>query len=532
MVPPTSNRCVPLWGRFEGVFTSTVKYDNESQGVFLQVNFEAPSGAEITVDGFWDGDNTWRVRLCPCEEGEWRYTTACSDRGNDGLHAQTGTFVCTPPRRDTPFARHGPIRVSDNCRYLVHADGTPFFWLADTAWSGPLLSTDEEWDFYLKERLRQRFTAVQWIATQYRAVPHGDRDGRLAYTGRERIAVNPAFFQRLDNKLDAINRAGLLAAPVLLWANPGRNYPDTNPGHALPDDQAILLARYMVARWQANAVVWILNGDGDYEGEKAERWGRIGRGVFGDRPHAPVALHPRSKVFLAKEFENEDWLDIVGYQSGHHDDNDGRRWIVSGPISQEWSNPPPRIIINLEPCYENHVAYQTGQPFTPLAVRRACYWSLMNAPTAGVTYGGHGVWGWDDGSGPPCDHPNTGTPFPWQEALLMPGAEQMAHLADTMTSLHWWKLRPAPELVAMQPGEADTRRFISACRSPDGDLAIIYVPEDRSVELCLDGLPRTLQATWVNPRTGERTPVGPITGIRVQRLQTPDEGDWMFLLES
>lgn len=28
----------------------------------------------------------------------------------------------------------GDLRVSDNGRFLVHADGSPFFYLADTAW--------------------------------------------------------------------------------------------------------------------------------------------------------------------------------------------------------------------------------------------------------------------------------------------------------------------------------------------------------------------------------------------------------------
>ena len=39
----------------------------------------------------------------------------------------------------------------------------------------------------------------------------------------------------------------------------------------------------------------------------------------------------------------------------------------------------------------------------------------------GVSYGGHGVWGWDDGSAPPVAHPNPGVPLPWREALRMPG---------------------------------------------------------------------------------------------------------------
>ncbi len=29
---------------------------------------------------------------------------------------------------------HGPLKVSDNNRFLVHTDGTPFFYLGDTAW--------------------------------------------------------------------------------------------------------------------------------------------------------------------------------------------------------------------------------------------------------------------------------------------------------------------------------------------------------------------------------------------------------------
>ncbi len=33
----------------------------------------------------------------------------------------------------TDFTR-GKLRVSENKRFLVHEDGTPFFWLGDTAW--------------------------------------------------------------------------------------------------------------------------------------------------------------------------------------------------------------------------------------------------------------------------------------------------------------------------------------------------------------------------------------------------------------
>jgi len=58
------------------------------------------------------------------------------------------------------------LRVSDNGRYLVKQDGSPFFYLADTAW-GLFHFNREDVDLYLKTRAAQRFTAVQGIVAHY-----------------------------------------------------------------------------------------------------------------------------------------------------------------------------------------------------------------------------------------------------------------------------------------------------------------------------------------------------------------------------
>src|SRR6185295_9825279 len=120
------------------------------------------------------------------------------DAGNRGLHQQSGTFNTMAPTGKTAFAQHGPIQVAPDGRYFMHADGTPFFWIADTAWNGPLLSSTPDWALYLKERSRQKFNGVQWVTTQFRAAPDGDAKKQLAYTGTDKIVINPAFFQRLD----------------------------------------------------------------------------------------------------------------------------------------------------------------------------------------------------------------------------------------------------------------------------------------------------------------------------------------------
>lgn len=524
---------VPRWGRFEKSFESSVTYSNPAQDAGFQAVFTSPSGETRRVYGFWDGGSTWRVRFAPNQPGKWTYKTYCSDGNNTGLHGQTGELVCEAPSGKTPFSQHGPIRVSSDQRYLMHEDKTPFFWLGDTAWNGALLSTSDEWDLYIKERTRQKFTAVQWVATQFRAAPEGDKNHQLAYTGpTNKIVLNPAFFQRLDEKVDALEKAGLLSAPVMLWAITGGENPGVNPGVALAEEQAILLARYMVARWGANDVIWILGGDGDYRGEKAERWKRIGRAVFGDIPHAPVTLHPGGMQWIWDEFKDEKWYDIVGYQSGHGDDDNTLKWMLDGPSTDYWTHLPHRPFINLEPPYENHIAYQSKKPHTPESVRRAIYWSLLNVPTAGVTYGGHGVWGWDDGTKPPTDHAGTGTPLPWQKALVMPAAEQMKYLHDFFMTNDFWRLRPTPMFVVNQPGAEKPSHYVAAARTDDKDIMVVYVPEDRTIEIKLDSLPPSPNVTWVNPRTGENSPAVAVVTTTTCQFPTPSEGDWILLMRT
>ncbi len=520
------------WERFERIFQSTIRYDNPFQDASLRLELKSPSGRSHTVDGFWDGNQNWRVRFRPDELGEWHYSTVCSDGRNKGLHDQRGVFTCVAGGSSNRFSLHGPVQISPDHRSLAHVDGTPFFWLADTAWNGALLSTPDEWEYYIRERVRQKFSAVQWVATHWRAAPKGDREKQLAYTGGEKITINPAFFQRLDEKVNALDRAGLLNAPVLLWAIGGGQSSQVNPGVSLPEDQAIRLARYMVARWGANNVVWILAGDGDYRGQKASRWKHIGEAVFGGRPHAPVVMHPGGMQWILDDFKDEKWMDVLGYQSGHGDDEKTLRWMLAGPLVTDWKKEPARPFINLEPPYEYHVAYQSRTRITPETVRRAVYWTLLNAPTAGTSYGGHGVWGWDDGTQPPADHAGTGIPLPWKQALLMPAAEQMAHLYAFFNSIDFWRLRPAPQILSAQPGDQKPQRYIAAARADAGDLVVVYVPEDRMVEVRLNGLPPSVDAGWFNPRTGERNPVVAVVNADSVQFATPAEGDWLLLLKT
>ena len=376
----------------------------------------------------------------------------------------------------------------------------------------------------LADRVEKNFTGIQVVMTQWRAA-YGDAEGQTAYTSEgDNLEINPAFFQRLDARLDAINEAGLLAAPVVLW---GLGNPDEVPVPGrLPVDQAVRLARYIVARYQGHHVFWFLGGDDNYERER-DRWLEVGRRVFDYPHHAIATLHPQGMQWHFDPFLGEDWLDVLIYQSGHGDGENNLRWIHSGSPAEKWQI-ANRPVINSEPPYEDHVAYQSREPHPAYNVRRASYWSLLNAPTAGVSYGVHGIWSWETEPAVPLNHDGSGTAKPWNEAMDLPGSEDLGHAAELFMSFDWWELRPDQSLLASQPGGDDPARFVAAARTEDGDTAVLYLPVGGEVTLVPESLQDGLSATWFNPRDGSETPV---ESTESNTYTAPDNQDWVLLLQ-
>ncbi len=522
---------ISKWAKFEQVFASSAAYANPLQEAEMFVTFRSPLGEEMVVPGFWDGGSVWKVRFRPDQPGYWSWETKCTDAGNAGLNGRKGRFLCTARSGSGRFSEHGPIRVHRSGRYLEHEDGTPFFYLGDTSWNGPLKSTDADWAFYLETRAAQGFSAVQWVATQFRAAPDGDILKRVAYSGTNGIAVNQEFFQRLDGKVSAMNQSGFLSVPVMLWAHGGGTNRPIDPGAILKEDDAIRLARYMVARWQADDVLWILPGDGDYRGANTDRWKRIGLAVFGQIAHAPVSLHPGGRMWPIREFLSEPWIGINGYQSGHNDRDDNLKWMTSGDPAKDWKLSPVRPSISLEAPYENHVGAAGGKAMDDFTVRRAHYWSLLNAPVAGVGYGGHGVWGWDDGTRPPVDHPTTGTPLPWREALFMPGARQMTQLAKFFSEIPFHRLAPKTDLLTRQPGIKDVKSWISAAGTEANDLAIAYTPVQQTISIALRAIPPSGAAKWFDVRTGGTVSAIGVLSDRAVEFPAPGPGDWILVVQ-
>src|SRR4051812_49950555 len=77
------------------------------------------------------------------------------------LCAWLGLVAIAAPAPAGPLPR---LKVSENRRFLVREDGSPFFYLGDTAWELFHRLNREEADRYLKDRAARGFTVVQAVA--------------------------------------------------------------------------------------------------------------------------------------------------------------------------------------------------------------------------------------------------------------------------------------------------------------------------------------------------------------------------------
>lgn len=504
---------VPKWTRFEHTFHSSREYTNALQDATLTVRFISPLGETSEAYGFWDGGRDWRVRFSPDEPGMWKFSSICSDPGNAGLNGKTGAFLCTSPLVITPFHKHGRVVVAPDQQHFEYADGTPFFWMADAVWNGPRQARPKDWERYVQVRASEGFDVAEWSAA-----PGANDLGESALGGfPDRVSINPRVFQRLDTRLDALSRVGMLSAIAPLTETGVLGEP------RLTEEQAVLVWRYALARWGADPVVWLVNFEVGTNAQALERWQRIGQTVFTRVPHTPVVL--RLNEFTDAAFSSVPlWVDALAVEPIAQ--------LDSTSLSRTFKSSLPKTVRRHWPVLsmlpiENGRA-PAGARYRADEVRRSAYWDLLwTAPAAGLCYGGQGVAQWDTSL--PAPGQNGGLPF-WERALFMPGAKQIRYVDGLMNSVPFWRLMPEPQAVAVQPGEVTAKRETLAAGTSDKNWLVAYGPEDRNVELKLDALPSSPVISWLNPRTGQITPAVAVVLANSCQFPTPEPGDWVLLV--
>jgi hypothetical protein len=416
--------------------------------VVLDVIFTDPKGVARKVPAFWAGGNQWKVRYSSRERGSHHWKSDCNDAADSGLHHVEGSLEITPFTGTNPLFRHGPLEVASDKRHLQHADGTPFFWLGDTWWMGlcSRLAWPDDFQKLAADRKEKGFTVIQIVAGLYPDMhpfdPRGANEAGYPWETNY-TSIRPEYFDAADQRLRYLIDEGFTPCIVGAW------------GYFIPwmgVDKMKAHWRYLIARYGAWPVVWCAAGEANlpwylakgfpYDARKqVHSWTEVMRYIRSTDPfHHPLTIHPTGIGRLSARNATDDasLLDFDMLQTPH-----GQREAVAPTVRtmrESYPDKPPMPVINSEASYEMLLDK------IPAQWPRAMFWVCMMNGAAGHTYGANGIWQVNRVGKPHGASPNgTGNGYgviTWEEAMRLPGSQQVSLGKRFLESLPWTELKP------------------------------------------------------------------------------------------
>jgi hypothetical protein len=427
------------------------------------------------------------------------------------------------------------LKVSENHHFLVYDDGSPFFYLGDTAWELFHRLTREDADYYLLNRAQKGFTVIQAVAIAEfdgHTVPNAYGDLPLQNLDPALPAVR--YWEHVDYIVDRADKLGMFVGLLPAW---GRYWHDPiHDGKPLfTRKNAETYGEWLGRRYATRPIIWILGGDRSVENdEQKEVLRAMARGLRrGDGGAHLITFHPCGGCGSSKWFQEEAWLDFNLRQNGHSTEFTGRY----DQTKLDYDRLPTKPVIDGEPIYEDHPISFAADKFghsIAADVRRAFYWDVFSG-ACGHTYGNHSIWQMWTPERKPINHPL----LEWKQALNQPGSDQMRLGRRLLESRPFLSRIPDDDLLVkdriptLVPG-AGRYRFV-ATRDDAGSYAMIYVPVGRPFKVRMDRLSADkITAWWFDPRTGKADKIGSFSNQGEREFTPPAKGellDWILVLD-
>lgn len=423
------------------------------------------------------------------------------------------------------------LKISDNRRFLTHADGTPFFYLGDTAWELLHRCTLEESERYLADRAAKRFTVIQTVVlAELDGLHTPNRSGDLPLLNDDPTRPNEPYFAHVDAVVNLAGSLGLHVGLLPTWGDKWNQKWGVGPEIFTPDN-AHAFGLFLGRRYAEAPIIWILGGDRPIESEQNLPILRaMAAGLrAGDGGRHLMTMHTWGPHATSEYVHDEPWLDFHTCQSGHARNSANYRFIEA-----DYARTPIRPCMDAEPGYEDMadgIRNLDGGYLDDWDCRKALYWSLF-AGAHGHTYGCNPVWQmWAPGR-----EQVIYARRPWYAAMYLPGSGQMQHARALLESRPFLSRIPDQSVIASEPGTGT--QHIRATRDGEGRYVLVYIPAgavtgEREIQVDLTHLAGDqVAAYWYDPRTGAARHIG-VAPKRTQMTYTVPQGgpDWILVLD-
>lgn len=451
--------------------------------------------------------------------------------------------LTSPTQRSNRGVHHpGPLRVSENKHFLVYANGTPFFYLGDTAWEIFHRLNREDVDRYLRNRAEKDFTVIQAVAlAELDGLTDPNAYGHLPLIGNDptrpdvKEGANNDYWDHVDYVVKRAEDFGLWIGFVPTWGDKWNKKWGTGP-EIFDARNAEIYGEWVGRRYRNSPnIIWILGGDRPVENDRHKEIIRaMAKGLRrGDGGTHLITLHPNGGQSSAQAFHDDDWLDFNMRQNGHNPEFNARYEFTR----KDYERTPTKPVLDGEPLYEDHpLSFKAKENGHSVAadVRRPLYWDLFGG-AFGHTYGHHSVWQMWRAGRKPVNNPL----MTWDAAIDQPGAAQMQHGRHLIESRPFLTRIPDDSvIVPADPPSAvpgiGLKRFV-ATRDSEGTYAMVYAPTGRAFKVRMDKITgRRVRAWWFDPRTGHAELIGEYGNTGEREFITPTKGenlDWVLVLD-
>ena len=420
------------------------------------------------------------------------------------------------------------LKVSADKRYLVKKDGTPFFWLGDTAWELFHRLTREEAKAYLQNRADKGFTIIQ-------AVVLAELDGLNvpnAYGDRPLIDNDPtkpneAYFKHVDYIVNEANKRGLIIAMLPSWGDKWNKSTWGVGPEVFTPANAEVFGKWLGARYRNKNIVWVMGGDRNIADDEDYAIIRnMAKGIRSADSNHLFTFHPQGGRSSYEFFAEDDWIDFHMSQTGHRAGNPSYKWN-----EKAYALKIAKPHVNGEPNYEDH-----PNEFKPLEkgwmddfdTREAAYWNMLSG-AAGHTYGNHNIWQFFSEKRKPVNNARTS----WQTAMNHPGAFHMGYMRKLFEKRNWQKLVNDQSLIVGDNPEG--LQYKMAAVSSDGDFMMVYIPFGTKTTVNTSKIKSgKLKAWWFNPRDGGSVSLGDFENTGSKEFTPTSVGrgsDWVLVID-
>jgi hypothetical protein len=553
---------VHVWDKHELTFTSARTFGNAYTDATVWVDLTGPHFKK-RVYGFWDGGQTFRVRVLATQAGTWNWRSG-STPADTGLGGKSGSFKAIAwaeaEKQENPL-RRGFLRSTANHHALEMADGTPFFVLGDTWYAagtnrfkwydddqprpiGPAAGFKD----YVRLRKSQGFNWISMIA----AFPNWMTDGQpwhVVMNDAEKTTVrsawlefgtgdsvrtgsaknmdneggrpflfpgkvpgyehmfpdvdriNPEYFRYIDRKIDYLNAEGFVPFIEVSRRDASLCW---KKYYGWPDSYARFI-QYVWSRYQANNTVFSpIHLDIISESVGPDDYKQAIQVVkerFGPPPFGTL-LSANANPSTLENWGEDSWVTLhtTGNMREHNN-----YWY----LTEIFNAPHPQPALNGEPYYAGYVdarglngGYRYGAPGGTEKDDQFARSSMYGNVLSGG-FAGH-VYGAEGIWGADIE---PAAPTKMWDAFQWSSAAQMRHLRTFAMSIgkQYQDLVPVADLVSPNKN-ADLRAYEGwafAARTPAKEIFLAYF-EKGAPRASVRGakLDSTYRAEWYDPRHG------------------------------